>query len=217
MTSSFTNLVLAAHSLAGQDERYLESAARLWPPRPALFSRSARETSRPSRAARYSAGRLSGQRLPAGRRSRIGAQDAGDERRPRADDRRVLPRAAPRSDVPRSATDSLVVALPLLRPGRPRVRAGPRSRELDRKKLGARGGCSSANGVPPDLAGESEDVLIDVERRGRPLDDGRAEPPGRRGGPAPRLLPLPSRRRPPRPPSDGRDPARRRRLRDPRR
>ena len=142
MTSSFTNLVLAARSLAGRGRaisRERGEALRRGP----HSSRGARGRPRDPCAPPVLRGRLPGERPPAGRRSRIGAQDAGIQRRPRAHDGRILPRAAPRSHG-RGRRGQPHRRVSLIRPGRPRVRAG-RPRWSSSARVSAGGASSSAN------------------------------------------------------------------------
>ena len=168
MTSSFTNLVLAAHSLAGQDERYLESAARLSAAARTLLEERAGDLATLARR-RYSAVVYlgSGHRLGAAHESALKMLESNGGRVPTMAESFLGLRHGPMAAV---GEDSLIVAF---LSSDPVVRAYERDvlAELRRKNLG-RWRLLVGERIPPDLAGESEDVRLDVSGGSRPLDDG---------------------------------------------
>jgi len=169
MTSSFTNLVLAAHSLAGQDERYLENAAKLSAAARTLLEERAGDLAtlarRPYSAVVYLG---SGHRLGAAHESALKMLESNGGRVPTMAESFLGLRHGPMAAV---SEDSLIVAF---LSSDPVVRAYERDvlAELQRKNLG-RWRLVVGERIPPDLAGESEDVRIDVSGGRRPLDEGR--------------------------------------------
>ena len=168
MTSSFTNLVLAARSLADPGERHLESAARLAGAARALLDGSADDIAGLARRAYPSAVYLgSGGRLGAAHESALKMLESNGGRVATLADSFLGLRHGPMAAV---AEDSLIVAF---LSSDPVVRAYERDvlLELQRKGLG-RWRLVVGERIPHELTPGPEDVRIDVTGEDEPLDDG---------------------------------------------
>ena len=212
MTSSFTNLVLAARSLAGPGERSREERGETRRRRPRAARPSAPPTSRRLRGARTP--RVvylgSGGRLGAAHESALKMLESNGGRVVTMADSFLGLRHGPMAAV---GEDSLIVAF---LSSDPVVRAYERDVLLELAAQGSRPVAPRRRRAHPAGARpEPEDVRIDVSG-GEPAVRRRgARAAGRRGRPAARLLPLSPRRRPARLALLGGHPAGRRELCDP--
>jgi fructoselysine-6-P-deglycase FrlB-like protein len=168
MTSSFTNLVLAARSLAGQEPHSPENVARLSAAARTLLEERASDLAalarRPYSAVVYLG---SGGRLGAARESALKMLESDGGRVATMSESFLGLRHGPMAAV---GENSLIVAF---LSSDPVVRAYERDVlvELRRKRLG-RWRLVVGERIPPDLSPESEDVRVDVSGAGRLLDAG---------------------------------------------
>lgn len=168
MTSSFTNLVLAARSLADQGERSLQSAARLAAAARALLIERTGDLATLARQAYAGVVYLgSGGLLGAAHESALKMLESVGGRVVTIADSFLGLRHGPMAAV---GEDSLVVAF---LSNDPVVRAYERDVliELQRKGLG-RWRLVVGERIPPELAPEASDVRLEVTGEDRPLDDG---------------------------------------------
>jgi tagatose-6-phosphate ketose/aldose isomerase len=168
MTSSFTNLVLAARSLSDPGERSLKSAARLAGAARALLDGRADDIATLARRAYACAVYLgSGGRLGAAHESALKMLESNGGRVATLADSFLGLRHGPMAAV---GEDSLIVAF---LSSDPVVRAYERDvlLELQRKGLG-RWRLVVGERIPHELTPGPEDVRIDVTGEDHPLDDG---------------------------------------------
>ncbi len=168
MTSSFTNLVLAARSLSDPGEDSGRSAARLAGAARALLLERAGDVAMLARRAYPAVVYLaSGGRLGAAHESALKMLESNGGRVVTLTDTFLGLRHGPMAAV---REDSLVVAF---LSSDPVVRAYERDvlMELRRKGLG-RWRLVVGERIPPELAPEAEDVRLEVAGEDRPLDDG---------------------------------------------
>lgn len=168
MTSSFTNLVLAARSLADRGERSLESAARLAATARAWLIERIDHIATLARRAYSSVVYLgSGSRLASARESALKMLESNGGRVVTISDSFLGLRHGPMAAV---GPESLIVAF---LSSDPVVRAYERDvlAELQRKGLG-RWRLVVGERIPPELAPESEDVRLEVNVGEPRLHDG---------------------------------------------
>ena len=168
MTSSFTNLVLAARSLADPGERSLRSAARLAAAARVLLTERADDLAVLARRAYPTAIFLgSGARLGSAHESALKMLESNAGRVVTIADSFLGLRHGPMAAV---GEESLIVAF---LSSNPVARAYERDvlLELQRKGLG-RWRLVVGDRIPPELAPEPEDVRLDVGAEDHPLEDG---------------------------------------------
>jgi len=168
MTSSFTNLVLAARSLADPGERAIESAQRLAAAGHVLLESFAGEVAALARGdVRQVVYLASGGRLGAARESALKMLESNGGTVATLADSFLGLRHGPMAAL---RDDSVVVAF---LSSEPVARAYERDVlvELRRKGLGRRR-LVVGERIPPELVGGSEDVAIDLAGSGGPLADG---------------------------------------------